>query len=167
MAHVWVGTDHGEWGGALFGLDLASGKWVVSVDSFHHVTGIAEDGQGKLWAGWSGLEPNTLLRVHRPDATVEQDNLRLESKYIQAVAWDDARKVLYGVERQSLVRFEDFTPVEFASLGKLPYSDRYDVGMGPGITGMMVLGPQRFLVVHASEAPRVYADGEVVALPME
>lgn len=59
---------------------------------------------------------------------------------------------------------EDFQPVESASLGKIPY----DVGPGLDITGMKVLGPQRFLVVHASRAPLVFsADGKVVALPME
>lgn len=168
--HLWVGTGYGEWGGALFGLDLGSGKWVLSADSLHYVTGIAEDGQGKLWVSWSmsHFDARTLLRVHRPDASIERAYPELRSKYLQTVAWDDARQVLHGVEQQSLVRLEDGKPVELVSLGKLSYAQEANaIGVAPGITGMRALGPNRFLLVHESGAPLVYADGKVVALPME
>lgn len=168
--HVWVGTGYGEWGGALFGLELKSGRWVQFKDSLHYVTGIAEDGQGKLWVSWSmsHFDARTLLRVHRPDATVEREFPELRSMYFQTVAWDDARQRLYGVEQQGVVRFEDGKPLELASLGKLPYSDEANaIGVAPGITRMEALGPQRFLLVHESAAPRVFVDGKVVALPME
>lgn len=168
--HVWVGTGYGEWGGALFGLELASGRWVQFDDSLHYVTGIAEDGQGRLWVSWSmsHFDAKTLLRVHRPDATVERAFPELRSMYFQTVAWDDARQRLYGVEQQGVVRFEDGKPLELASLGKLSYSDEANaIGVAPGITRMEALGPQRFLLVHERAAPRVFVDGKVVALPME
>lgn len=168
--HVWVGTGYGEWGGALYGLELTSGRWVQSSDSLHYVTGIAEDGRGRLWVSWamSHFDARSALRVHRPDATVERAFPALKSKYLQTIAWDDARQVLHGVEQRSLVRLEDGEPVEVLSLGELAYAREANaIGVAPGITRMEALGPQRFLLVHESGAPRVYADGKVVALPME
>ena len=115
--HVWVGTGYGEWGGALFGLDLTSGQWVQFKDTLHYVTGISEDGQGRLWVSWSmsHFGADMLLRVHRPDATVERAFTESRSKYIQTVAWDEASQILYGIEQNSLVRFEDGKPVEYSS----------------------------------------------------
>lgn len=168
--HVWVGTGYGEWGGALYGLELSSGRWVQFKDSLHYVTGITEDAEGRLWVSWSmsHFDARTLLRVHRKDATAEREYPELRSKYIQTVAWDDARQVLHGVEQQSLVRFEDGKPVDVHSLGELAYAQEANaIGVAPGITRMEALGPQRFLLVHESAAPRVYVDGKVVALPME
>ncbi|WP_232293447.1 hypothetical protein [Stigmatella aurantiaca] len=168
--HVWVGTGYGEWGGCLFGLDLKRGQWVQSKDSLHYVTGIASDGEGNLWVSWSmsHFMANTLLRVHRPDATVARAYPEFKSKYIQTVAWDDARKVLYGIEQNSLVRFEEGKPVELVSLGELPYAQEPNaIGVAPGVTRLESLGSGRLLLVHESRAPIVYTEGKLVTLSLE
>ncbi|MDC0709084.1 hypothetical protein POL68_11480 [Stigmatella sp. ncwal1] len=168
--HVWVGTGYGEWGGCLFGLDLKSGQWAQSKDSLHYVTGISGDGKGNLWVSWSmsHFMANTLLRVHRLDATVAKEYPELKSKYIQTVAWDDARKVLYGIEQNSLVRFEEGKPVELSALGQLPYAQEPNaIGVSPGMIRLEVIGPERLLLVHESRAPFVYADGKLVTLSLE
>ena len=68
---LWIGTGQGEWGGHLVGIDLRTGKWVQFYDSLHYVTGITlgpEDGPIVSWS-MSHFDADTLIRVHKPDAT--------------------------------------------------------------------------------------------------
>lgn len=169
-SRVWIGTGYGEWGGHLVGLDLTTGQWVQYADVYHDVTGIAGDGEGNVWVSWSmsHMFAHARLRLHRPDATVAREYPKLESHYVQTIAWDEARRTLYGVDLLDLVRFEEGKPVKLTSLGALSYGEeRNAVGVAPGITRLEVLGPERLLIVHETEAPIVYAQGALITLPME
>jgi hypothetical protein len=82
---LFIAIDHGEWGGGLWSIDLASGKQSLVENDSEPATGLASDDEGRLWATWSlaHLGPGTgTLRVlergkwrlvaHAGDSTLER-----------------------------------------------------------------------------------------------
>jgi len=102
---LWVGTGQGEWGGHLVGLDVRTGRWVQCYDALHYVTGITVGAKGEVTVSWSmsHFGADTLIRIHRPDATPEISYPKLRDRYYQRVAYSPFDKALYGVEGQSVV----------------------------------------------------------------
>lgn len=161
-----IGTGFGEWGGHLWVLDVATGKWGKHYDALGNAVGLAWTPKG--WAvAWSmsHFDATTHVRLHGPDGAPLKEGERLRGRYLRALAADDAGAV-FGLEQQQLVRVTDalaLAPVQ--SIGTVKYGpERNAVGVSPGVAAFLALGGGRFLVVPEAGEPRVVGGGKVSVL---
>jgi hypothetical protein len=147
---LWIGTGRGEWGGTLLGLDLKAGTWVHWHDGLHYVTGITHSIRGELVVSWSmnHFSANTLVRIHKPDATVKTEYPELDEKYYQYITYSRHDDVYYGVESTDLVTIKDGRPTKVAKLdGRLFVREPHAIGMAPGVIVLFPTGPKSVVIV--------------------
>ena len=164
---LWVGTGYGEWGGHLVGLDVRTGRWVQFHDALHYVTGIARGPKGELIVSWSmsHFGANTLIRVHKPDATPETSYPGLEGHYFQRVASSPFDTKLYGLDGDAVVTFTDGKPTTVARLD-VPVFEREPraIGVAPGILALFPSAPDTLIVVPNRSAPLMLSRGKLIPL---
>lgn len=153
---LWIGTGQGEWGGHLVGLDLRTGKWVQFYDSLHYVTGITLGPEDEPIVSWSmsHFDADTLIRVHKPDATPGISHPELEGKYYQRIAYSPFDETLYGVENRSLVSISGGKPETLAELDA-PVFERAPlaIGVAPGVIALIPVAPRTLVVVPTRPGP--------------
>lgn len=153
-----IGTGFGEWGGHLWLLDVATGRWSKFYDALGNAVGLAWTPKG--WAvAWSmsHFDATTRARLHGPDAAPTKEGERLRGRYLRALAFDEAAGALFGLEQQQLVRLSDALKLEpVQPIGAVKYGPEPNaVGVSSGIAAFLALGGGRFLVVPEDGAPRV------------
>jgi hypothetical protein len=162
-----IGTGFGEWGGYLWLLDVATGKWSKYYDELGNAVGIAWTPKG--WAvAWSmsHILASTRTRLHGPDAVPTKEGKTLEGRYLRALAFDEGTSTLFGLEQQQLVRISDALKLEpLQSIGAVKYGfEPLAVGVSSGVAAFLALGGGRFLVVPEDGAPRVVGGKKVTVL---
>jgi hypothetical protein len=163
---LWVGTGYGEWGGHLVGLTLKTGDWVQYYDALHYVTGIASE-KGGVVVSWSmsHFEADTLIRLHKADASVRTEYPSLGSKYYQRIAYSSFDKTLYGIETSNVVSIREGQPTKVAELhGHLFEREPRAIGVAPGVLAVIPVAPSTLVVVPKNGEPWVIRKGEVTAL---
>ncbi|MHC4404097.1 MAG: hypothetical protein ACYTG0_30955 [Planctomycetota bacterium] len=161
---IYFGTGRGEWGGRLVLLNTKSGVWSFHRDSLHYPTGITQASSDELIVTWSmsHFTADTLVRVHHLDTTVKHEYPKLELKYFQSIAYDSARKILYAIERNEVVRLKQGIPRRIADLGRLPYESEPDaIGVAPGVLALLPLPDASLLIIHRSSPPMALRKGKL------
>ena len=162
-----VGTGFGEWGGHLFVLDVATGKWGMHTDPLGNVVGIAWTGEA--WAvAWSmsHMMAHTRLRLHAADAKPVKEGAMTRDKYLRQLAWDEGAHALFGLEQNDLVRVDEMLAwVKVQDIGKVKYGPEHNaVGVSSGIAALLALGAGRFLIVPINGDAVVVGGGNVTPL---
>jgi hypothetical protein len=163
---LWVGTGYGEWGGHLVGLTMKTGDWVQFYDALHYVTGIASDNGGVV-VSWSmsHFGANTLIRLHKADASVRTEYPSLESKYYQRIVYSSFDQTLYGIETSNVVSIREGRPTKVAELhGHLFEREPRAIGVAPGVLAMIPVAPSTLVVIPKSGEPWVIRKGKVTGL---
>lgn len=163
---LWVGTGYGEWGGHLVGLTLKTGDWVQFYDALHYVTGIASE-KGGVVVSWSmsHFDADTLIRLHKADASVRTAYPRLRSKYYQRIAYSSFDETLYGIETSNVVSIREGRPTKVAELqGRLFENEPHAVGVAPGVLAVIPVAPSTLAVVPKRGEPWVIRKGKVTGL---
>jgi hypothetical protein len=164
---LWIGTGYGEWGGHLVGLDVQKGRWVQFHDALHYVTGIARGPKDEPIVSWSmsHFSANTLIRVHKPDATPEISYPELQDKYYQKVAYSPFDKKLYGLEQQTIVSIAEGKPSTVARLEVQVFErEPRAIGVAPGILAFFPVAPETLVVVPNRSAPLMIKAGKPIPL---
>src|SRR5580693_7243420 len=97
---------------------MKTGDWVQYYDALHYVTGIASDNGGVV-VSWSMSHlrgADTLIRLHKADASVRTDYPSFRSKYYQRIAYSSFDQTLYGIERSNVVSIREGRPTKVAEL---------------------------------------------------
>jgi hypothetical protein len=163
---VWFGTGNGEWGGALYGLDPKTGKWVERT-GIGYVTRITHAAGDEVVVSWSQSHfgAHTQVCVHTPDATVKTEHPMLTEKYYQQLAYNPHDRTLYGVEAPDVVTVADGKPTRVASLaGRLFEREAKAIGVAPGVRAVVPLGPGAVAVVLRRGEPWLVRDGRAARL---
>jgi hypothetical protein len=168
MDHVvWIGTGYGEWGGHLVGLDVRTGGWVQFYGAVHYVTGIARGPKDEPIVSWSmsHFSANTLIRVHKPDATPEISYPELADKYCLKVAYSPFDKKLYGLEGKTIVSINEGKPETVAKLDVQVFErEPRAIGVAPGIIALIPVAPETLVVVPSRSAPLMIKAGKPITL---
>ncbi len=164
---LWIGTGQGEWGGHLVGLDVRAGRWVQFYDGLHYVTGIARGPKDEPIVSWSmsHFGANTLIRVHKPDATPEFSYPELEGKYFQRVAYSPFDKTLYGLDGDTVVSIAEGKPTTVVKLGVEVFEREPEaIGVAPGIIAFFPTAPGTLIVVPSRSAPLMVRERKLIPL---
>jgi hypothetical protein len=164
---LWIGTGYGEWGGHLVGLDVRTDRWVQFYDGLHYVTGIARGPKDEPIVSWSmsHFGADTLIRVHKSDATPEVSYPELEDKYYQKVAYSLFDKKLYGLEGKTIVSITEGKPTTIATVEVEVFErEAKAIGVAPGILAFIPVAPETLVVVPNRSAPLMLRDGKLIPL---
>ncbi len=164
---VWIGTGQGEWGGHLVGLNPRTGEWVQYYDEAHYVTGITQATPDEVIVSWSmsHFGANTLLRIHKLDATPKLRYPVLVSKYYQTIAFNRYDKTLYGVENTDVVSIREGKPSVIAGLeGPVFEREPMAIGASPGVSALLPIAQKTLIVVPKHGLPWKLADGALTRL---
>ncbi len=164
-ATLAIGTGYGEWGGTLWTLDLATGRWAHHFDELACVTGLSWGTEGLLvtWS-MSHFSASTRVRLHRADASVVREGSRLDGKYLRAIAAEG--DWVTALEQNTLVRVKpDLTFSPIGARLALPYgAEPLAVGVSSGIAVMLPVPGHRVLVVSAAGQGVLAGAGAVTPL---
>lgn len=164
---LWIGVGRGEWGGALFGLDVNASTWVTSSDSAKYVTGITHTPRNEVVTSWSmsHFSASTMIRVHKTDATTKTEYSALNDKYYQCIAYNTFDEVLYAMESTNLVEIRDGKPTKLAALdGRLYESEPNAIGISPGIMAILPIARREVVIVPKRGEPWLFRDGRLTKL---
>ena len=164
---LWIGTGQGEWGGHLVGLDPETSEWAQNYDSSHCVTGITQEKHGELIVSWSmsHFRADTLIRVHKLDATPKKAYQELESQYYQCVVYNPFDETLYGIENTEVVTIKEGKPSKIAELeGQLFEREPLAIGVSPGVSALIPIAAQTLVIVPNYGFPWLLKDGTLTRL---
>jgi hypothetical protein len=175
---LWIGTGFGEWGGTLLGLDPKAGNWVHMYDFSYSVTGITTSARGEIIVSWSHSHvcQSTLVRAHRPDATVKTEYADpegkllpfypgLAGKYFQCITYNPLDDTLYGVESTDLVTIKDGIPTKVVKIADRLFGvEPHAIGVAPGILTLIPTGPKSVAIIPKWGQPWQLRDGELTVL---
>lgn len=136
-SRLWIGTGKGEWGGALLGLDPASGKWSNYTDG--EASSITEEPDGEVTVNWSNwhLVPHAKIRVHEADASVKWNYSEVSDTGYRTIAFNPFDGVLYGIDESNLVSIVGGAPTRIAPLA----SPAKVLSLLPTAAGEMIIVP--------------------------
>lgn len=167
---LWFGTGYGKKGGDLLILNIESGNW----NQIHHIdrciNSFTEDESGTIWVVWvknnlkdGHMEADSVLSSLSSDGMPKGYNGFMQDRYMQAIAYNKYDSLIYGVDRNRVVRFKSNIVEAIADLGNIRYfrDDHDATGVLPAIDDLLIVDKDKFVIPHKINGLFLYESGKI------